>query len=95
MKKPAKTVLRITWKDGRTETVRRTSSGYRWGPQHGNLSSHLDNLRLNVESMGGTLERIPNPDYERDLERWAKSLHGKRVSNHLGRALLGDLWGDK
>lgn len=56
----------IIWPDGSETRVTKVSGGWRWRPQEGGeaVSSHLSNLRYQVELDGGRLESRANPDYD-------------------------------
>jgi len=82
MNKPTKTLKQIRYADGRTEIIRKVSGGYSW--QGGRaISSHMDNIEFALRDTGATIETIPNPDYDRQLELYAQA--PKRNTNPFAR----------
>jgi len=67
MMKPTKNLKRITYADGRTDIIKRISSGYQWGNR---TSSHYDSVEYGVAELGGVIDIIPNPQYVEQLAEY-------------------------
>ena len=66
MSKEPKTLKRITWDNGRTSLIRKIGSKYHWSNEMGwsATSSNMVNVKAEVKVRGGTIDSVPNPDYD-------------------------------
>lgn len=64
MTRQSKTRAVAVYSDGRRYVIHRKGGLYWW--RHDAASSHMDMVRANVESDGGTVVREPNPHYRPD-----------------------------
>lgn len=57
-----KTRAVAVYPDGRRVVIRRRGRMWYWD-NRGSASSHMDSVKANVEALGGTVVREPNPHY--------------------------------
>ena len=91
MKRPAKTYPVIRWVDGSTSVVHKVGRWYKvrvpWTPtSHGGEAGtdSMQGIEDLVADHGATLERVPNPHYEKQLEAFRAYEARREVKRLLG-----------